>query len=173
MTIRSIATICILSLTLLAGSANAAAIAYTINFTGGGPGVLSIGPGSFSFDSMGQTNTTVGPPAGLTNFMVPVLESIATIGNQVIFTQTSPEDDSAVLGPAGLVSAVSVDSVNGIDLLQLNTDGTWTLSTTPMTPTGIAQAGTYSITADIPEPATLGIVAAGLLALGLIRRKRT
>lgn len=184
MTLRSVASICTFSLALFVGSAQAAVINYTISFTGGGPGINSIGPGSFSFDSGGLKNVSVLPPVTIPNYTVPANLSLtvtststcAALGaacNNVIFTQTSPGDDAVFIDSNGLVSALAVDSSNSGDTLQLNIDNTWTLNGTSA---AVAQSGggTYTINAaDVPEPASLALIAAGLAGLACLRRKRT
>ena len=184
-----------LVLCLCAGAAQAAAVSYTIDFTGGGSDITSIGQGSFSYDSLGMTNTTIGPPVTLTNYMVPVvfgdicLDSIgpsvcitpispATITPPVIFTQTSPDDDSVVLNGSGLVTALAVDSTNSSFTLQLFSDNSWTVTENPpvnmtVPVQFIGGNGTYTVspTSAIPEPLSMGLVVAGLFGLFLRRRK--
>lgn len=146
--------------------ASAGPISYTIDLSGGTSYFTSIGPGSFSYDSLGQTSTTIGPPVTLTGFSIP-----AVLGPyDFAYTQTSPGDDSLDLGPTGLVTALNVDStVNfgpGDTTLQLNLDGTWSEDAT-----GVSGTYTISPVAAVPEPATLGLLGAGLAAFGLLRRR--
>ena len=106
-------------------------------------------------------------------------------GLDFTFTQTSPADDSLTLGPTGLVTGLHVDSTAsatflGVGLfvsdLGLNLNGTWDDIVVPPPGTGGQELtnGTYTITpiAAVPEPATFGLFAAGLAALGLGGRGR-
>ena len=177
MSIRVIAAMAALALVSSAAGIQAAPVSYVINFTGGGGIIQSIGPGSFSYDSMDMTNTTVGPPVTLTDYMVPAtISAVITPGIHVTFTQTSPADDQVKLDSNGFATAVSVDSFAEVGTLQLNLDNTWEFGVlfTPETKQPSASSGTYSITvpSGVPEPATFTLLAAGLFSLTLLRRKR-
>jgi hypothetical protein len=159
---------------------------YAINFTYiPGAGLVSLGPGSFSYDSMGQSDTTVGPPVNLPDYMVPAILT-PDIGTtflpntipvyDVTFTQTNPSDDSLTLGPTGLVTGLNVDSTlpSGPfagSTLQLNGNGTWSL-TVDYLPPSVDPGGTYSVSV-VPEPSSFVVLAGALLALGVAVRRRT
>jgi hypothetical protein len=169
---------------------------YVIDFTITGlpDGIRSIGPGTFSYDSMGLTDTTVGPPVTLTNYEVPATLSapiFAPLINQdpynpmagatatpVTFTQSDPAADSITLGPTGLVTGLDVGSVltSGTfagSTLQLNTNGTWTLDIMDF-PAYRDPSGTYTLMAiiPVPEPRNLGLLVVAALLLGMAFRKR-
>ena len=177
MKVRSIVGSIVFGLILCASSAQAAAINYTINFSGGGSNISAIGPGSFSYDSAGKTNTIVGPPVTLTNYQVPITFGTSELLNVVTFTQTSPQDDDAVINKSGFVTAVSVDSFSDVGMLQLNNDNTWVFELPSISQTDVAvkqaASGTYTISVPtgVPEPASAGLIVAGLGALLLLRRR--
>jgi hypothetical protein len=181
---------------LCANPVSGAPIDYVINFTlTDSTGLISLGPGTFSFDSMGISgNAVLDPPVSLPDFQVPVVFSnpFATGGVTPFvldlsdtFTQTSPQDDSLTI-MGGLVDALNVDSlipsdhVFGGSTLQLNLDHTWSVTVklgTPGAPVvnGTASVdafGTYMVVlATVPEPSTFGFSAAMLLGVVLYKRK--
>jgi hypothetical protein len=178
---------------LCLGTAGASAVTsggptdYTIDFNYvRGSGLVTLGPGSFSYNSMGLSDTTVGPPVILPDYMVPASLTPDFVTNPgvltdiipvfpVTFTQTSPSDDLITLGPTGLVTGLTVDSTlpSGLfagSTLQLNANGTWNL-TVDYTSPGNDPGGTYSVS-PVPEPSTFGVLAGALLVLGMAVRRR-
>lgn len=142
-------------------------VSYEISFTTlSGPTVSN---GSFQFDSLGQTNTVIGPPATFVNLQ-------AFVGG-TLFTGTSPSDDSAVVDGKGLVTSILADlepANNPLgNILQLfsGASPTYTL----LTPDMMTQlgSGTYTESA-VPEPSTLSLFAIGILLclVGLRRAER-
>ena len=147
-------------------------VSYTVNFniTTNAAGD-SIGPATFSFDSLGQSNTTIGPPVTLSNYAVWI--------NGTSYGQTSPGDDSVTLGGTGLITGLNVDSgpTPGNLFLDLFSNGTFFLEPHVINTSLGAQVatftnGTYTITtSSVPEPASFGLVAL-LLASGFVLRSR-
>ena len=146
---------------------------YVINFTSmPGGGLDSIGPGTFFYAApITPTPETVGPPVTLQDYMIPARID----GGPVLFTQTSPDDDSIAIA-GGLVTALNVDSelISGIhagSVLQLNLDNTWTLDIDNI---ATDAGGTYSVTpAVVPEPSMFALLAVATAGLAVIRRRRT
>jgi hypothetical protein len=140
-------------------------VSYEINFaTLSGPAVSN---GSFQFGSLSQTNIVIGPPADFVNLQ-------AFVGG-ILYTGTSPSDDSAVVDGKGLVTSMVADlepANNPLgNILQLfsGPNPTYTLFS-PNMATQIG-SGTYTDSV-VPEPSTLSLVAIGIL-LGFVLLRRT
>jgi hypothetical protein len=184
-----------ISFVAVPATVSAGPVDYVINFTiTDSTGLTSLGPGTFSLDSMGVSNAVLDPPVSLPDYQVPVVFSNPFEAGGVThfildlsdtFTQTSPEDDSLII-TGGLVSALNIDSVIPSDhvfggsTLQLNLDHSWSVTvhlgspddSVVKTMTGVDASGTYTISATaVPEPSSLGLAAAMLLGVVLHKRK--
>ena len=150
---RSLATLVLFLLTSVL--AQAAAIDYRLTFTGTG----NVGPGQFTFDSVGVKNVVLDPPVSFPSFSVWVAG--------ISFVPMSPQDDALRIGPNGLVSALNADvnpppqSPLNPEYLQLTEDLRYQLFGATGASIG---AGTSSIAA-VPEPEFLPYAGITLLSL--------
>jgi hypothetical protein len=133
-------------------------VSYQISFSAAsGP---TISNGSFRFDSLGQSNTVVGPPADFINLQAVVAG--------VPYAGTSPSDDSVMLNGGGLVSSMFADLEPADNpagnILQLYAGEIYAYWNPTLT-TRLG-AGTYLDTAVVAEPSTLSLLCAGFLVIG-------
>lgn len=150
--------------------AYASPVNYSVNFQVTSQHTDTIGAGSFSYDSLGQSNTVVSPVT-LPDFTVVI--------NGNSYGQTSPLDDSLSLDLNGFVNGLTLDisPLPNNEFLQLNSNGTFFFSaetvTAFTTQAAVFTSGTYTITTSgVPEPASFGLVSI-FLAAGFLLRSRS
>lgn len=177
------AIIATLGIIMAAGSAMAIPITGTINFTGGLQ-LLPIGSteasatgiqfvaGEVSYGGEGTfASIPVFTPVTFTTFTfvpngavaVTPLWTLSYAGNTYSFDLTNI--NSYLNGAPNTLSlaGLGILKATGFD----DTVGTWTLTTQ-----GLTQILSFSATSTVPEPGTILLLGAGLLGLGLYRKRR-